>query len=59
MKFFILLLAVSFIQADQLSKQCELAMNDAVRIHVKYMEGVVPLSDSYNVEAIAKKICKS
>ena len=43
------------IKADD---KCEVATNEATRIHMLYCKGKVAIKNSYNATKKAKKICK-
>ncbi len=39
--------------------KCEVATNEATRIHMLYCDGKVKIKKSYNATKLAKKVCKN
>ena len=54
----LLLLLLTFTISFAMTLKCELATNQAVNIHVKYMNNKATLTDSYNAMNKMKKSCK-
>lgn len=44
-------------KAQELTSVCEQAITDSVVVHLKYMDGIATLSDSYNAENKMKRVC--
>lgn len=56
MRYLLILMLV--VQAQALTKQCEVATAEAIKVHVLYMDDKATLTDSYNAEAKSEKVCK-
>ena len=58
----ILILSIMIMTAqaftENISKQCEIAMTEATKVHWKYVLGEVSLNKTYNVTNVMKKKCK-